>query len=68
MTIGDFRGNFGNFDENRPLQAVEFCVFTFFSYLPGVASPFDSGIIYISLQIGFSLIRHLNLDNSKTEE
>ncbi|WP_073113452.1 hypothetical protein [Fibrobacter sp. UWCM] len=68
MTIGDFFGNFGNFDENRPPQAVEICIFTLFSRLPGMASPFDSGIIYISLQIGFSLIRHLNLDNSKTEE
>ena len=47
MTIGDFRGNFGNFDENRPPQAVEICVFTLFSRLPSVASPFDSGIIYI---------------------
>ena len=47
MTIGDFRGNFGNFEENRPPQAVEFCVFTLFSRLPGVASPFDTGIIYI---------------------
>ena len=47
MTIGDFCGNFGNFDENRPPQAVEFCVFTLFSRLPGVASPFDTGIIYI---------------------
>jgi len=27
MTIGDFRGNFGNFDENRPPQAVEIGVF-----------------------------------------
>ena len=47
MTIGDFRGNFDHFEENRPLQAVEFCVFTLFSRLPGVASPFDNGIIYI---------------------
>ena len=47
MTICDFRGNFDNFEENRPLQAVEFCVFALFSRLPGVASPFDSGIIYI---------------------
>ena len=47
MTIGEFRRNFGNFDENRPPQAVEFCVFLLFSCLPGVASPFDSGIIYI---------------------
>ena len=47
MTIGDFRGNFDHFEENRPLQAVEFCVFTLFSCLPGVESPFDSGIIYI---------------------
>ena len=47
MTIGVFRGNFGNFEENRPLQAVEFCVFTLFSCLPSVASPFDTGIIYI---------------------
>ena len=47
MTIGDFRENFDNFEENRPLQAVEFCVFLLFSCLPGVASPFDSGIIYI---------------------
>ena len=47
MTIGDFCGIFGNFDENRPLQAVEFCVFTLFSRPPGVASPFDTGIIYI---------------------
>ena len=27
MTIDDFRGNFGNFDENRPLQAVEIGLF-----------------------------------------
>ena len=47
MTIGDFRENFVNFEENRPLQAVEFCVFTLFSRLPGVAPPFDTGIIYI---------------------
>ena len=47
MTIGDFRENFDNFEENRPLQAVEFCVFLLFSCLPGVASPFDTGIIYI---------------------
>ena len=47
MTIGEFRKNFRNFDENRPPQAVEFCIFTLFSRLPGVASPFDSGIIYI---------------------
>ena len=47
MTIGKIRGNFGNLDENRPSQTVEFCVFTHFSYLPGVASPFDNGIIYI---------------------
>jgi len=47
MTIGKIRGNFGNFDENQPPQAVEFCVFTLFSRLPGVASSFDSGIIYI---------------------
>ena len=47
MTIGEFRKNFGNFDENRPPQAVEFCAFALFSRLPGVASPFDSGIIYI---------------------
>ena len=59
MTIGDFRGNFDHFEENRPLQAVEFCVFTLFSCLPGVASPFDSGIIYISLQIEFSLVLYL---------
>jgi len=59
MTIGDFRGNFGNFDENRPPQAVEICIFTLFSCLPGMASPFDSGIIYISLQIEFSLVLYL---------
>ena len=47
MTIVKIRGNFGNLDENRPPQAVEICVFTFFSSLPGVASPFDNGIIYI---------------------
>ena len=47
MTIGEFRKNFGNFDENRPPQAVEFCAFALFSRLPGVESPFDSGIIYI---------------------
>ncbi len=27
MTIGEIRRNFGNFDENRPPQAVEFCLF-----------------------------------------
>jgi hypothetical protein len=47
MTIGGFRENFDNFEENRPLQAVEFCVFLLFSCLPSVASPFDNGIIYI---------------------
>jgi len=47
MTIGDFRGNFGNFDKNQPPQAVEICVFTLFSRLQGVASPFDTGITYI---------------------
>ena len=56
MTIGEFRENFDNFEENRPLQAVEFCVFTFFSRLPGVATPFDSGIIYIIEQIEFLLL------------
>jgi hypothetical protein len=61
MTIGVFCGNFGNFEENRPPQAVEFCVFTLFSRLPGVASPFDTGIIYISLQIEFSLVLYLKL-------
>ena len=47
MTIGENRENFGNFDENRPPQAVEICVFALFSRLPGVASPFDTRIIYI---------------------
>ena len=47
MTIGDFRGNFDHFEENRPLQAVEFCVFTLFSRLQGMATSFDTGIIYI---------------------
>ena len=47
MTIGVFRENFDNFEENRPLQAVEFCVFTLFSRLPGEATSFDTGIIYI---------------------
>ena len=47
MTIDEFCGNFVNFEGNRPPQAVEFCVFTLFSRLPGVASPFDTGIIYI---------------------
>ena len=47
MTIGVFRENFDNFEENRPLQAVEFCVFTLFSRLQGMATPFDTGIIYI---------------------
>jgi len=47
MTIGDFRGNFDNFDKNQPLQAVEFCVFTLFSRLQGMATSFDTGIIYI---------------------
>ena len=56
MTIDDFCGNFGNFDENRPPQAVEFCVFTLFSCLPGVASPFAIPKIYISLQIEFLLL------------
>ncbi len=60
MTIGDFRGNFGNFEEKRPLQAVEFCVFMLFSRLPGVASPFDSGIIYILNENRvFALVLHL---------
>ena len=47
MTIGENRENFINFEENRPLQAVEFCVFTLFSRLQGMATPFDTGIIYI---------------------
>ena len=59
MTIGDFRENFDNFEGNRPLQAVEICIFTLFSCLPGMESPFDSGIIYISLQIEFSLVLYL---------
>ena len=60
MTIGDFREIFGNFEENRPLQAVEFCVFTLFSRLPGVASPFDTGIIYILDENRvFALVLHL---------
>ena len=60
MTIGDFRRNFDNFEENRPLQAVEFCVFTLFSRLPGVASPFDTGIIYILGENRvFALVLHL---------
>ena len=67
MTIGEFRRNFGNFDENRPPQAVEFCVFTLFSRLPGMASPFDSGIIYISLQIEFSLVLYLKLRQFHTQ-
>ncbi len=61
MTIGEFCGNFGNFEENRPLQAVEICVFTLFSRLPGVASPFAIPKIYISRQIGFSLVLYLKL-------
>jgi hypothetical protein len=28
MTTSDFHGIFGFFEENRPLQAVEFCVVT----------------------------------------
>ena len=60
MTIGDFCGNFGNFDENRPPQAVEICIFTLFSRLPGVASPFDTGIIYILGENRvFALVLHL---------
>ena len=60
MTIGDFRGNFDNFEENRPPQAVEFCIFSLFSRLPGVASPFDSGIIYILNENRvFALVLHL---------
>ena len=47
MTIGEFCGNFGNFEENWPLQAVEFCIFTLFSRLQGMAKSFDTGIIYI---------------------
>ena len=60
MTIGNFRENFDNFEENRPLQAVEFCVFTLFFCLPGVESPFDSGIIYILNENRvFALVLHL---------
>ena len=60
MTVGDFRGNFGIFGEIRPLQAVEFCVFTLFSRLPGVESPFDTGIIYILGENRvFALVLHL---------
>ena len=60
MTIGEFRKNFGNFDENRPPQAVEICIFTLFSCLPGMASPFDSGIIYILNENRvFALVLHL---------
>ena len=60
MTIGNFRENFDNFEENRPLQAVEFCVFTLFSRLPGVATPFDIGIIYILNENRvFALVLHL---------
>ena len=60
MTIGENRENFGNFEENRPMQAVEFCVFTFFSRLPGVTSPFDTGIIYILNENRvFALVLHL---------
>ena len=60
MTIGDFRENFDNFEENRPLQAVEFCVFTLFSRLQGVASPFVIPIIYIcGVNRVFALVLHL---------
>ena len=60
MTIGEICGNFGNFDENRPPQAVEICIFTLFSRLPGVASPFDTGIIYILGENRvFALVLHL---------
>ena len=67
MTIGEFCGNFGNFEENRPLQAVEICVFTLFSRLPGVASPFAIPKIYISLQIEFSLVLYLKLRHFHTQ-
>jgi hypothetical protein len=60
MTIGDFCENFENFEENRPLQAVEFCVFTLFPRLPGVASPFVIPIIYIcGVNRVFALVLHL---------
>jgi len=68
MTIGEFRRNFGNFDENRPPQAVEIGVFTLFSCLPGVASPFAIPKIYISLQIGFSLVLYLKLRQFQQRE
>ena len=67
MTIGEFCGNFGNFEENRPLQAVEICVFTLFSRLPGVASPFAIPKIYISRQIEFSLVLYLKLRHFHTQ-
>ena len=60
MTIGEFCENFGNFEENRPLQPVEIRVFLLFSCLPGVASPFDTGIIYILNENRvFALVLHL---------
>lgn len=60
MTYGEFCGYFGNFDEIRPPQVVEICVFTLFPCLPGVASPFDSGIIYILNENRvFALVLHL---------
>ena len=60
MTIGGFCGNFDNFEENRPLQAVEFCIFTLFSRLPGEATSFDTGIIYILGENRvFALVLHL---------
>ena len=60
MTIGGFCGNFDNLEENRPLQAVEFCIFTLFSCLPGVATSFDIGIIYILDENRvFALVLHL---------
>ena len=68
MTIGEFCGNFGNFEENRPLQAVEICVFTLFSRLPGVASPFAIPKIYILNENRvFSLVLYLKLRHFHTQ-
>ena len=46
----------GVFEENRPPQPVKFDIFALFSGLAVAATPFDSGIIYISEQIEFLLL------------
>ena len=56
MTIGEIREIFSIFREKRPPQAVKSGIFSLFSGLAVVATPFDSGIIYISRQIEFLLL------------